>query len=49
MASGIRDILIITNVNDRKNFETLLGNGTQFGIDIKYASQESLMELQRHL
>ena len=23
------------------NFETLLGNGSQFGIDIKYAIQES--------
>lgn len=41
MASGIRDILIITNINDRRNFETLLGNGSQFGIDIKYANQES--------
>ena len=41
MASGIRDILIITNYKDRKNFETLLGNGTQFGIDIKYANQAS--------
>ena len=41
MTSGIRDILIITNINDRRNFETLLGNGSQFGIDIKYANQES--------
>ena len=41
MASGIKDILIITNTNDRSNFETLLGNGSQFGIDIKYANQES--------
>ena len=41
MASGIKDILIITNTNDRRNFETLLGNGSQFGIDIKYANQES--------
>ena len=41
MASGIKDILIITNTKDRRNFETLLGNGSQFGIDIKYANQES--------
>jgi len=41
MASGIKDILIITNIKDRKNFETLLGNGSQFGINIKYANQES--------
>ena len=41
MASGIRDILIITNIDDKRNFKTLLGNGSQFGIDIKYAIQES--------
>ena len=41
MASGIRDILIITNIKDKRNFETLLGNGSQFGINIKYTIQES--------
>ncbi len=41
MESGIRDILIITNNYDRRNFETLLGNGSQFGINIKYANQQS--------
>ena len=37
MASGIKDILIITNINYRRNFEKLLGDGSQFGIKIDYA------------
>ena len=39
MFAGIRDILIITTPNDRDTFEKLLGNGSQFGIDIKYKIQ----------
>lgn len=39
MLAGIRDILIITTPNDRNTFEKLLGNGSQFGIDIKYKIQ----------
>ena len=39
MLAGIRDILIITTPNDRDTFEKLLGNGSQFGIDIKYKIQ----------
>ena len=35
----IRDILIISTPNDRDTFEKLLGNGSQFGIDIKYKIQ----------
>ena len=39
MLAGIRDILIITTPNDRFTFEKLLGNGSQFGINIKYKIQ----------
>ena len=39
MLAGIRDILIITTPNDRDTFEKLLGNGSQFGINIKYNIQ----------
>ena len=39
MLAGIRDILIITTPNDRVTFEKLLGNGSQFGINIKYKIQ----------
>ena len=49
MASGIKNILIITNVNDRKNFEKLLGNGTQFGIDINMRIKNRLTELLKYL
>lgn len=36
MQAGIRDILVITNTADRKNFEKTLGNGSQFGVSIQY-------------
>ncbi len=39
MLAGIRDILIITSPRDRESFRELLGNGSQFGIDIKYKIQ----------
>ena len=39
MLAGIRDILIITTPKDRDTFEKLLGNGSQFGINIKYKIQ----------
>ena len=39
MLAGIREILIITTPNDRVTFEKLLGNGSQFGINIKYKIQ----------
>ena len=37
--SGIRDILIITTSHDKDTFRELLGNGSQFGINIKYKIQ----------
>ena len=39
MLSGIRDILIITNPNEDKNFRKILGNGSNFGIKIQYLEQ----------
>jgi len=39
MLAGIRDILVITTPHDAVQFESLLGNGDQFGINIDYAVQ----------
>lgn len=40
MLAGIRDILIITTPQDRPAFETLLGNGREWGVDLSYTTQE---------
>ena len=39
MMAGIRDILIITTPDDAPAFHRLLGDGSDFGIDITYAEQ----------
>jgi glucose-1-phosphate thymidylyltransferase len=39
MLAGIRDILIITTPEDSDQFERLLGDGTQWGIRLSYATQ----------
>ena len=39
MQAGIRDILIITTPDDQNGFKKLLGDGSQWGIDLEYAVQ----------
>lgn len=41
MLAGIKDILIITTPQDSEQFSRLLGDGTQWGINLSYAVQPS--------
>lgn len=40
MLAGIRDILIISTTSDTPRFKDLLGDGSNFGINLSYAVQE---------
>ncbi|WP_123914009.1 glucose-1-phosphate thymidylyltransferase RfbA [Georgenia muralis] len=40
MLAGIRDVLVITTPHDAESFHRLLGDGSQFGINISYTVQE---------
>ena len=48
MLAGIKEILIITTPHDNESFIKLLGNGSKFGIKIKYKIQKNLKELLKH-
>lgn len=39
MLAGIKDILIITTPDDASSYERLLGDGSQFGINLSYVTQ----------
>lgn len=41
MLAGIRDVLVITTPRDARAFFDLLGDGSQFGINLQYATQPS--------
>lgn len=41
MLAGIRDILIISTPRDLPTFESMLGDGKRFGINLRYEKQQS--------
>src|SRR3954471_15466551 len=41
MLSGIRQVLVITTPHDQDGFRRLLGDGSEIGMQIEYASQRS--------
>lgn len=49
MLAGIKDVLLITAPNHIQSFQTLLGDGSQFGISISYVEQAIPMGLAHGL
>ena len=41
MLAGVRELLLVVRPRDRKQFEELVGNGSQWGIQIEFAEQEN--------
>lgn len=41
MLAGLREILIITTPHDRPAFERLFGDGSQFGLELTFATQDA--------
>ena len=39
MLAGIREVMVISTPEDRQSFQRLLGDGSQWGIEIRYAVQ----------
>ncbi|MDH4017839.1 MAG: glucose-1-phosphate thymidylyltransferase RfbA [Actinomycetota bacterium] len=41
MLAGIREILVITTPHDQDGFRRMLGDGSQIGVDLRYATQDA--------
>jgi glucose-1-phosphate thymidylyltransferase len=48
MLGGMRDILIISTPEDTPRFESLLGDGSQWGMNFQYKVQPSPMVWHKH-